>query len=303
MDAFTRSYYEVVFERDFLKKTASQFQDFFAEVMEKAHPWGDFIRTRPWGSQGDRKNDGYLRSARILFQVYAPNNMKEADTLAKIDEDYLGALPHWRAFFDTWVFAHNARNGLSPGVEQRLLTLDAGNPSIRVRPWGFEELRKKAFTMSQAELASLFGPIALREDVFRVQFAELSQVLLHIAQQPVSPTGDMRPVSPRKLAANGLSEGVRLLLQTGMVASSRVKRFFEQHHNPELGDRVVQSFKQKYESLRDAQLQPDTIFVELQLFAGGLAPAPPKQAAVLTVLAYLFEACDIFEQPRPETPP
>jgi hypothetical protein len=52
-----------------LKKTANPSQDFFAEIMEKAHPGGDFIRTRPWGSQGGRKKDGSLRSARTRFQV------------------------------------------------------------------------------------------------------------------------------------------------------------------------------------------------------------------------------------------
>ena len=68
MDQLRRAYYEVVFERDFIKKKGAAFQDFFSEIMGKGYP-EDFIRTRPWGRSGDRKNDGYLKSRRILFQV------------------------------------------------------------------------------------------------------------------------------------------------------------------------------------------------------------------------------------------
>jgi hypothetical protein len=67
--------------------------------MSKAYP-GDFIPCRPWGNVGDRKNDGYLKSERILFQVYAPNEMKMAETVKKIEEDFTEALPYWQKDFD-----------------------------------------------------------------------------------------------------------------------------------------------------------------------------------------------------------
>ncbi|MDA8227847.1 MAG: hypothetical protein M0T74_09175 [Desulfitobacterium hafniense] len=71
MDSLSRAYYEACFERDYLKITEKAFQDFFSELMEKRFP-GDFQRVMPSGKAGDRKNDGYLKSKRMLFQVYAP---------------------------------------------------------------------------------------------------------------------------------------------------------------------------------------------------------------------------------------
>ncbi len=59
--------------------------------MEKRYP-ADFLRVRPWGSEGDRKNDGYLRSERILFQCYAPNNMHSARQLPKNCYSYQKAM-------------------------------------------------------------------------------------------------------------------------------------------------------------------------------------------------------------------
>lgn len=110
MDSLRRAYYEMAFENAYLKKGGNGFQDFFSEIMEKCHP-SDFQRVRPWGNIGDRKNDGYLRSGRTLFQVYAPNEMSANEAIAKIQEDFNGALPYWQQYFDKWVFVHNSKNG------------------------------------------------------------------------------------------------------------------------------------------------------------------------------------------------
>lgn len=45
-------------------------------------------------------------------------------------------------------------------------------------------------------------------------------------------------------------------------------------------------------------MTPDAIFGKLQEFAGGSQRGDSgHEAAVLAVLAYLFEQCDIFERP------
>ena len=101
MDKASRAYYGVVFDRNYCKMRGNEFQNFFADLMEKRYPGGDFIRVRPWGKTGDRKNDGYLKSQRTLFQVYAPNEMSETEAIGKINDDFSGALPYWREYFDT----------------------------------------------------------------------------------------------------------------------------------------------------------------------------------------------------------
>jgi hypothetical protein len=81
MDVVARSHYELTFKVAFMEKKGEEFQNFFSTVMEKGYP-ADFIRVRPWGNAGDRKNDGYLRSQRILFQSYAPNEISGLDPLS-----------------------------------------------------------------------------------------------------------------------------------------------------------------------------------------------------------------------------
>ncbi len=300
MDQFTRAFYELKFRNAFLENRGEAFQDLFSSIMEKRHP-NDFIRTRPWGNQGDRKNDGYVRSTRTLFQVYAPNEVEETKTLAKIDEDFAGALLHWSDHFDTWVFVHNSMQGLGPGVTKKLLDLDSGNQNVRVRSWSFEELRRVVFELAFPELTSLLGPIPSRTDLLDVQFPEVEMVLRTLETRSTPQSDEIRPVPPRKLEANSLSDAVALLLKAGMGSSNKVRDYFSGHHDPELGDRVAQAFRSEYEALRNSNHTPDDIFARLQLIGNGtILATPSRQAATLTVLAYLFEECDIFERPPQE---
>lgn len=302
MDHLTRAFYELKFRNAFLENRGEAFQDLFSSIMEKRYP-GDFIRTRPWGHQGDRKNDGYVRSTRTLFQVYAPNELEEAKTLTKIEEDYWGALPYWEEYFDTWVFVHNSVQGLGPGVERKLLDLDEGHQSIRVRWWGFEELRQVVFELAFSELASLLGPIPSRADLINIQFPEVELVLTNLEQRSSLQSDEIRPVPPRKLEANSLSDAVALLLRAGMGSSNKIRDYFGKHYDPTLGDRIAEAFRGEYETLRNANLAPDDIFAELQRIGNGMFPTPSRQAATLTVLAYLFEECDIFERPPEDAAP
>ncbi len=72
------AYYDLRFETAFLRAKGNEFQTFFERLMGLAYK-ADFMACRPWGNAGDRKNDGFLKSQRQFFQVYAPNEMKATD--------------------------------------------------------------------------------------------------------------------------------------------------------------------------------------------------------------------------------
>lgn len=301
MDRLTRAFFEMAFELRYLRVRGDEFQDFFASIMEKRHP-SDFHRVRPWGGVGDRKNDGYLASARQLFQVYAPNAMTAAEAVSKIEADFAGALPYWKQYFDEWIFVHNSKEGLGPDITAKLLALTkAHRRSIRALPWGFEELRQKAFELKEAELASLLGPPPTHVAMLNLGVDDLQPVLDQIARLPPTEGPDLRPVPPEKLKHNMLSDHVEVLLTAGMSRSDLVHRYFRAATDQAEQDKIATMFRQRYATLRSEGHSPDEIFSRLQHFAGGAQVGPPaRQAAVLAVLAYFFQECDIFE--RPEVP-
>jgi ABC-3C protein len=87
----------------------------------------------------------------------------------------------------------------------------------------------------------------------------------------------------------------------GSKKGKLVKRFFAEWHDPQLGDRIARAFRSKYEELRTANILGDEAFFALWRFAGGGSKESLNhEAAVLAVLAFLFEECEIFEAPRIE---
>ncbi len=296
MDDYTRSWFEKAFECLFLRKKGDEFQKFFGDLMEKRFPDGDFIRVRPWGKTGDRKNDGYVKSERTLFQVYAPNEMRSSEAIKKIDDDFNGALPYWESYFDRWVFVHNAREGIGPDITTKLLEIDSDHEKITIKSWGFNDLRKKLFELSDEDIAGLIGPAPSRKDFLQLGFGDLQAVLKFISRQQIDPFPDLSAVPRDKIKMNQLSDETTFLINAGRYKSTLVGKFFEQYPDPSYGDQIVQAFKKKYEVLKKQDIDPDTIFLELQLFAGGdIVRSPKHQAAVLSVLSYLFDQCDIFE--------
>jgi hypothetical protein len=301
VDGFQRAFYEQGLELAFLKRTESAFQDLFSEIMEKRYP-SDFQRVRPWGNVGDRKNDGYLRSERRLFQVYAPKTIILRRTLAKISADFKGAFPYWKEHFDHWTYVHNDRDGLAPDILKLILELERGHEPVRCAIWGFEEIRQIFFEINSDSIASILGPAPTDRDIQNVRFDDLKLVLDNISSRRAVEGPDLRPVPSDKLRANGLSESVEMLLTAGMKKADLVGTFFSQWYDPTYGDSIAEAFRQKYAQLRAANYLPDDIFRELWSFAGGAEKGLPEhEASVLAVLAHLFEQCDIFERSRDDS--
>lgn len=163
-------------------------------------------------------------------------------------------------------------------------------------PMGFEDLRRKLFELSEEGIAALLGPAPSQRDFLQVGFEDLHVVLNTISQQAAPTTPDLQRVPRDKIEINRLSEDTEILIKAGRLKSPLVGKFLKRYPDPEYGDQIVQTFKMKYDDLKSANLDPDIIFRELQVFAGGeLTREPKHQAAVLSVLAYLFDQCDIFE--------
>ena len=231
------AYYEKDFEIEYLRAKGEAFQTFFERLMGLAYK-EDFMACRPWGNQGDRKNDGFLRSERRLFQVYAPYEMTATDARNKITEDFNGAKKHWGKFFDKWTFVHNAIDGLPPHVHELILAFETGNSGIRLDQWGVEELRLVFRGLSHEDKESWFGLVPTAETKHALSFADLKVVLETVAALTAPQMPDVREVPSGKIEANALSEAITTLIKEGMSKAPLVSDFLSQWHDETLGDRL-----------------------------------------------------------------
>ncbi|PTT98190.1 hypothetical protein DBR45_34485 [Pseudomonas sp. HMWF031] len=298
MDRIQQLNYEKDFRIVFLESKGDGFQRLFERLMSKVHP-NDFMACRPWGNVGDRKNDGYLPSARILFQSYAPNDLSAAEAIKKINEDFEGAKEHWEKYFDEWTFVHNAPDGrLGPHIIESLTRLGQENPQIKIGHCGYEEMLAKFRQLSLLDLESWFGPSLTMEANVNLGYGDLVAVLTHISITPLPTTNEVKDVSRGKIEANLLSQPVADFLKIGMQKSPLVAHFFNSWKSPTYGEQIASAFNDEYKALRDTtpRLHPDEIFGRLEVWAGGTANSTPThKAAVLAVMAYLFDECEIFE--------
>jgi hypothetical protein len=296
MDEFSRQWYLKCFEVAFLRSNATEFQTLFTRIMEQAHT-NDFTQVRPWGNIGDQKCDGWLASEKRLFQVYAPNDFTRVKTEEKMDEDFTGAVTHWKNQFDHWTFVHNARDGVPPFVLQKILTYKEAHPAIGFVPWGYVELAEKVKVLKKDQLIPLFGFAPSSSAMQSVRFEDIEQVLQHLMAAEAPTLVDLRPVPKDKLEANKFSDDVQSFLVLGMRKSHLVGDFFKKHSNPRYGDALAHQFSRKYIALKLNGLNSDEIFWELRGFAGANdAKSDKEQAAALALLSHFFEECDIFER-------
>jgi hypothetical protein len=297
METLRAAYYEMAFRLRYVESTGESFQDLFSTVMEMRYP-GDFARVCPWGNVGDRKNDGYLRSKRQLFQCYAPRAMDVAKCIRKINEDFAGALPYWKQYFDEWIFTHNNMTGLAPDVLKLLLDLSNKHNPLSAIHWGYNELLAEFKSLTPTNVASLLGPAPGLKDLVAVGVSDVRRLLEHIALQPEQLTGDVRPVPAEKLQYNQLSSAAETLLTVGMTRAEIVKKYLRGISDQTRHDRVAAAFRFRYDQLKGEGFSPDDIFAALQKFvAGEDVPSPSHQAATLAILAFFFEECEIFERP------
>lgn len=301
MEDLKSAFYELTFRLRFRESNCEAFQGLFSTIMEMRYP-GDFARVRPWGKVGDRKNDGYLRSKRKLFQCYAPREMTLRKCVSKITKDFTGALPYWEQYFDEWVFTHNDTEGLPPDVLALLLSLSKQHNPLTATHWGYTELLAEFKALPPTDIASLLGPAPDRKDVVAVRLEDVKPLLEHIAIQPEPLVDDVRPVPAAKLQYNQLSTAAAVLFTAGMTRAEIVKKYLRGLADQTRYDRVAAAFRQRYAELKAQGFPPDDIFLGLQKFvAGDEIVSPTHQAATLAVLAFFFEACEIFERPPEES--
>jgi tetratricopeptide (TPR) repeat protein len=153
------------FEIRRLKMSGDDFQQLFEDIMVRARP-REFERVRPYGRFGDRKCDGLIESEGIVFQVYSPDELKQAEVQKKIDEDLEGAVQHWSDILKKWVFVYNVKRGVPPDVLGTLQEKQKQYPGIKISHLSNDDLWEIARKLPVQQRAEILGapPIHLSNE-------------------------------------------------------------------------------------------------------------------------------------------
>jgi hypothetical protein len=145
--------------------TFEGFQQLFEAVMRRADP--RFMAIRPYGNIGDRKCDGLYFEDGIVFQVYSPDELTQAEVQKKVKEDLTGAVKHWKKQgLKEWVFVYNTRRGLAPDIPGTLNAYKKKYPWLKLDHLSNDALWEKVRALPAQARAEIVGAPSGYEHIF-----------------------------------------------------------------------------------------------------------------------------------------
>ena len=297
------------------------FQHLFERIMQ--YSFSDFTPIRPYGNEGDRKNDGYIPSEGRFFQVYAPENPSAGGTAVaaaqKASRDFALLKAYWDDVTPVRMYQfvfNDEYRGSPPPLEMALANI-RNTYIVAASAFLAKDLEALALSLAEDELVDVIGTPIPEPGVLRtVDFTVLREVIVHVLKEPTlySPSVLLRaPDFDDKIRFNGLSVRLASLLTVGSYQSEAVTDYFSKNSTfarQELRDRLNSMYTTTREEVAalgysDTEIGDFVFFKLLDLMTATYPAATDQkklaQDAAIVIIAYYFEACDIFEEPSAVT--
>lgn len=287
---------------EILKADGQDYEDLFVTIQRGLDP--SFRAVKPQGKLGDKKNDGFSSDGGQYFQVYAPEKQEGNALIGKLE----GVFPEIKDYWDSiepvlgFMYVINDKfRGTFPQVEKRLSELKAEYELETCKPYLAADLLDDFFKLDARDAVALLGSIPSEYAMEQLDYGIMGEVLSHIMRVPVREEieSDLRIVEfQEKIRFNGFTEHVEVFMKAASYVHGAIEGFFERHGNFSqslLKDHVISEYLRIAE---DGELaDPDMVFFKL---LDNLSPRKEKAVgdATMSVIAYFFEACDIFKKPE-----
>lgn len=268
--------------------------------MEEKHG-NDFVRVKPYGKLGDKGCDGYLESTGSVFACYGAQNGVAGSVsylINKMTEDFGKARSNLGDIMRSWHMVHNIIEGLPVEAIQKINGLKKENTDIELSLLGPHNIANIMATFSESGLEKFLGSAARNTDFRNLQMSEVKELVDAIVSVTTAPpmTDHIEPVSSQKIQRNHIPAHWAALLQGGRMNEHHIQDYFKKHQIPTRGETLAKIFRDRYAELVAEKLSPSAILDWLYIkIVGPEEVDPSRQVAAHTLLAYLFERCDIFE--------
>ena len=308
----TQQYYaSVMFENRVFRATGFDYENLFHEVMVLKHPGGAFVPIEPYGNVGDRKNDGYIPSNGEFYQVFAPKSPEDklAAAAAKAKGDFAGLRKHWQAKCPIkryrFVFNDGFTGSVAP-LEDALLEI-AATHGVEAGTFLTFELREIVLSLPDQDVFKVLRSIVPEPGFLPdADYAAIRDIVNYVLDSSEKLNGAAVLATPElidKIKFNKLSSEVGEMLLGGSRQSNVVKDFFANRagfHRQLLRNHLATIYAEEKASIKKRGKWPDRLFFRV---LSRITP-PSKimekaiQDAAIVVMAFYFEACDVFEAPH-----
>jgi hypothetical protein len=292
----------MLFRSDVIRKTGQAFEDLFCEVMLCKYP--DFQKVKPQGNLGDRKNDGYVPSESIFFQIYSPERPTErvSKAIKKLNEDFHGLYSYWNKIhpIKTFFFVFNDNySGTYPEFEKTIAQLRRQYQEIQMGFYFVNQLEDTFMDLEEYQMLRILGGIPDPENLDPIKYEPLDYIIKHLMQLPSCdlrlPIGEA-PDFDDKIQFNNLGKQAAAYLQSGSFQSSEIRDYFKTNSTYQRQQVAIKMAELYSDGLVQYPDKADEVFFHI---LAEIVPDSQRQVKneALILMAYYFEHCDIFEEP------
>lgn len=303
MDLQAKFIAQKYFQLKIYKKDGYEFQNFFTSIMNKYD--SDFTTIKTQGKLGDRKNDGYIPSKGIYYQVYAPEKIDPKEAINKIEKDLEGLMEYWdeRCQVKEYNFVMNDKyKGAYPEINAKILEMGK-KYNISTKLLLASQLENIFFQLKDEDIAEILGSIIVvpSEDL---SFMSLNEVIEGIMNLPIKESESL--VLPaemeEKIKFNNLNGQIGNILSQHSIYIGQLEEYFSNKGDFER-EKVQQILAKIYEESKN-EINDECIDSNSLRFLYIVKKiTPPKSNvsivnAIYILMSYYFESCDIFQNPN-----
>ena len=289
-----------LFQNRILKSDGQAFEDIFTEVMNYSER--DFRSIKPWGNIGDRKNDGYIKTKGIFYQVYAPEEIRKSylDAVKKLKNDFQGLLRQWSPVNEFYFVVNDKYKGVNADCEIAIQDIKKTYNLRRAGILTTKDIENTLFKLEDDQILSITGLIPDPASIKDLDYSILNEVIYYIMQIPIKKNGNYKIIVPdwdNKIKFNNLSETVADILMNGCIQKYSLEEYLS-NNSDFIADSLRDKLNEIYYEEKETKSGDDLFWA----MVGRLSPKSQYiyQATVITIMAKYFETCDIFEEPLEE---
>lgn len=295
-----KSILRILFQNKLYKADGQAFEDIFTSIMNYAEP--DFRPIKPWGNIGDRKNDGYIESKGIFFQVFAPKDIRKSypAVIRKLVTDFEGLKKQWSNIKEFYFVVNDKYDGVNADSQQAMVQLKKDH---QLADCGFKtakDIENLLFTLEDDQINTIAGFIPDPSKLKTLDYSIINEVITHIMKIPLERGENPKIELPdwdEKIKFNNLTPTTAQYLNNGYIQVHNLEIYLSNN-----SDFLADELRDKMNELYLEEKKNDT---GDDLFWKIVDKASPKseqgyQSAVIVIMSKYFESCDIFEEPTRE---
>ena len=306
MNDNTLTFAQILFKNKALSSNGQEYENLFIRIMVEIST--SFEPVKPQGSRGDAKNDGFDFISGEYYQCYAPEDLAKNISTAvdKLQKSADGLVGYWDGISKVkkiYFVVNDKYLGAYPEIHQKLADLRVQHQGIEFELFRTKHLEEKLLSLDIQKIQAVISFLPDPKTV-HLEHDCLTEVLNHLMNFESDTKRDDKDLPNqldfiKKMQHNELSDYIRDNLNAAHYCIYQVPDYFKYNSNFErdkLQKIFIKLYQYQLETIKETKDKSNIIFSNL---FEEICPTSKQSVklAVLILMAYYFEACDIFEEP------